>query len=76
MKCTHNRSRTIDSRKKGEYVYRRYSCDSCGHRWTTVEVVVEAKRGQNAIEQLQGKLTKQQSEAIINLINAFTPDTG
>lgn len=41
MKCCKKGMKVIDSRARGSYRYRRYSCSVCGHRVSTVEVPFE-----------------------------------
>jgi MinD superfamily P-loop ATPase len=35
------RCRVINARTGDDYVRRRYACDECGHRFTSVEVMIE-----------------------------------
>lgn len=73
--CNHERAKCYNSRKRGEARWRRYKCLDCGHRWTTVEVEVDAKgAGFPAETLLRAKfgVSIKQQEAILNLIEAFT----
>ena len=45
-KCLASKAKVIDTReKKGNYKYRRYKCRACGERFSTMEVVYEARAG-------------------------------
>lgn len=41
MACAHQRRRCVDSRPRPEGRYRRFACDDCGTRFSTIEVEVE-----------------------------------
>ena len=38
-KCKNSNSKVIDSRQRGELVWRRRSCLACNYRYSTIEVV-------------------------------------
>jgi transcriptional regulator NrdR family protein len=39
--CPHEFGPVINTRKRGEYVYRRRKCPECGENFTTIEMAVE-----------------------------------
>ena len=41
--CPHEFGKVIDTRKRGEHVYRRRKCPACGETFTTMELVVEGE---------------------------------
>lgn len=44
-KCGNEFSKIVDSRPTDGGIRRRRICNICGHKWTTLEVVYEPKRG-------------------------------
>ena len=72
--CDHKKKDCINSRESIGGRVRRYKCRKCGHRWSTMEVILdEIRHGQTAYDSLRGQLciTREQYEAIGKLLEAF-----
>jgi len=77
--CQHLNSRCVDSRMREGYRRRRYKCDACGQKFSTVEVRVDdlgprTNRYANALDALIDDLstvTRRQKDAIHDLVNSF-----
>jgi transcriptional regulator NrdR family protein len=66
----------VDSRPKDGYRRRRYECDKCNHRHSTVEVPVDIENRGNGASMiaLQNKFNEfndKQIEAVMNLLKVF-----
>lgn len=60
--------RTIDSRQKDDHVTRRYACVN-GHRYSTIELVMEVQRGVNTLNRLkQGIAAGEQSADVASAL--------
>lgn len=79
--CCGKNSICLDSRRRNGYRYRRYSCQACGNRFSSAEIVVPAEidihGGRGAFKGLALHLlglTESQKNALDNFIDAFVPD--
>lgn len=66
----------INSRPKGGYRWRRYECDNCGHRHSTIEVPVHIKNRGNgasmiAMQNKFNEFNDREIEAVMNLLKVF-----
>jgi transcriptional regulator NrdR family protein len=53
MNCKHEHSRVIDTRKiENGYRRRRYYCDDCDTKYSTIEVEFELTKGKSSIERI------------------------
>ncbi len=57
--CQHSRRKCVDTRPCNGYTRRRWICYICKVRFSTIEVEVELRKGQNALDALKEKLGKQ-----------------
>lgn len=62
--CMHQDAHTVDSRKREGYTYRRYQCDKCAAKFTTVEIRLDegsarslsGEKGKSVFDVLRGIL--------------------
>lgn len=57
--CQHSRRKCVDTRPCNGYTRRRWKCYICKVRFSTIEVEVDLRAGQNAMDALKEKLGKQ-----------------
>jgi len=75
--CEHKESKCIDTRAIEGGRKRRYVCNNCGERWTTVELKLNNKpqyrKGFTAVDGIieQLSITKEQALAIKQLLKSF-----
>ena len=76
MGCKHNKKIVIDTRQRDAYRYRRYKCNDCNYRISTVEIPVEvyghgSHAGIIALQKKFNGLTEKETTALIGLLKAF-----
>ena len=58
-KCQHSRRKCTDTRPCNGYTRRRWFCHICKIRFSTIEVEVDLRAGQNAMDALKEQYGKQ-----------------
>ena len=75
--CEHDKGKCINTRRRDGYRLRRYVCDNCHERYSSVEVVIDrATPGVAAISNLKSKygLSDSQERAVESMIEAFSSE--
>jgi len=58
--CRHTESGVIDSRYTEEGIRRRRKCKTCGHRWSTLEIMIEDRQSHgSALRDLKYRLLRE-----------------
>lgn len=58
-KCQHSRRKCTDTRPCNGYTRRRWQCHICNKRFSTIEVEIELRSGQSAMDALREQFGKQ-----------------
>ena len=66
--CDHKGRKCINSRAREGFRYRRYQCDKCKSRYSTIEIILDDVDllGKNALNVATGQLMKKVADKLIN----------